>query len=154
MVIVLRGCVIIDPRLARAELRGQSPTYPDREKEVGEFCISSLRSSGWIDKQRRGWQRWKGWRGGVDGGEARVFYLFLSLSLVSPRSFVFLLRYMTRHEHIHRLASSGSFFFLSLFPPFYFSDDTNNYASVGKMRVKRKHGWKPWTRIAVSMRRN
>lgn len=52
MVIVLRGCVIIDLRLARA--RGQSPTYPDpREREVGEFCISSLRSSGWIDKQKK-----------------------------------------------------------------------------------------------------
>lgn len=84
MVIVLRGCVIIDPRLARAELRGQSPTYPDREKEVGEFCISSLRSSGWIDKQRMTEVKRLERRG--DGGEARVFYLFLSLSFLLVRS--------------------------------------------------------------------
>lgn len=82
MVIVVRGCVIIDPRLARAELGGgQSPTYPDREKEVGEFCISSLRSSGWIDKQKRGHDRRE-----VKRLERRARSSFLS-------------RYMTRHIH-------------------------------------------------------
>lgn len=82
MVIVVRDCVIIDPRLARRELGGgQSPTYPDREKEVGEFCISSLRSSGWIDKQKRGHDRRE-----VKRLERRARSSFLS-------------RYMTRHIH-------------------------------------------------------
>lgn len=92
MVIVVRGCVIIDPRLARAELGGgQSPTYPDREKEVGEFCISSLRSSGWIDKQKRG----------EKVGEEGSFFLPSEI-----------------YDETHSLASSSSYSsFLSFFSP-------------------------------------
>lgn len=90
MVIVVRSCVIIDPRLARAELGGgQSPTYPDREKEVGEF--SSLRSSGWIDKQKRG----------EKVGEEGSFFLPSEI-----------------YDETHSLASSSSYsFFLSFFSP-------------------------------------
>lgn len=50
MVIVLRGCVIIDPRLARAELRGQSPTYPDREKEVRGWILYLIVAFKWMDR--------------------------------------------------------------------------------------------------------
>lgn len=76
-----------------------------------------------------------------DGGEARVFYLFLSLSLSRFSSFVRLPAEIYDETRTHSPTSFVWFVLLSFsFPPLYFSDDTNNYASVGKMRVKRKHG--------------
>lgn len=74
-----RGRVIIDPRLAKADLV-VSPTYPDLEKEVVRILYRRCVQGGWIDKQKDdGWvKRLKRKR---DGREASSI-LFLSFLLV------------------------------------------------------------------------
>ena len=43
--VIVPVVVAIDPRLAEAQ-RGQSPTYPDREKEVGRMLLAPRRVEG------------------------------------------------------------------------------------------------------------
>lgn len=121
-----RARVIVDPRLAKSDLVVRiSPTYPDLEKEVVATAnsVSSLRSRGWIDKQ-------KGEKVGEEGVAEKQAY-----SLVSPRSY----SYIIYDGHIRTTSFVFFFLFFSFFFFFPFIS-RNNYASVGKTRVKRKHG--------------
>lgn len=73
--------------------------------------------------------------------EKRECSTSFSLSLSRFSSFVRLSAEIYDETRTHSPTSFVWFVLLSFsFSPLYFSDDTNNYASVGKMRVKRKHG--------------